>query len=72
MFSYFFLFRGSIFKSHNRNRRNDSMAQINSKMGWLVTDLLGRRVVSPYMENNRLLVANDDMGLKLLHFTLMP
>ncbi len=48
------------------------MAQINSKMGWLVTDLLGRRVVSPYMENNRLLVANDDMGLKLLHFTLMP
>ena len=46
--------------------------QINSKKGWLVTDLQGRRVVSPYTENDHLFIANDDMADFESYYWLAP
>ena len=40
--------------------------------GWLVTDLLGRRVVSPYAENDQLFIANDDMTDFTSYYWLAP
>ena len=45
---------------------------MNNKKGWLVSDLLGRRVVSPYMETNRLFIANDDMADFESYYWLAP
>lgn len=46
--------------------------QISSKKGWLVTDLLGRRVVTPTNEKDRLSIANDDMADFESYYWLAP
>lgn len=46
--------------------------QVDNISGWLVTDLQGRRVVSPYAENDQLFIANDDMADTSSYYWLAP